>query len=149
MEKFEIDCREQKNYEQRSRSSLIISLIISGIASIPIALRFDWIDGLLVGAILLAVQIFSYSRRNKYYILSIVIYGKEIEITYTDVNEKKSIKDRIELFELKKKRDQFKRGRSFYMHIYYQKKLLIKQRDIGDWNEKTFDEVVDAFSERK
>jgi len=149
MEKFEIDCREQKNYEQRSRSSLIISLIVSGIASIPIALRFDWIDGLLVGAILLAVQIFSYSRRNKYYILSIAIYGREIEIIYTDVDEKKCIKDRLELFELKKKRDQFTRGRSFYMPIYYQNKLLIKQRDIGDWNEKTFDEVIDAFSERK
>ncbi|MGZ3819347.1 MAG: hypothetical protein ACXVB6_02060, partial [Mucilaginibacter sp.] len=124
---------------------LVINLIVAFLSFILITAKFDWIYGTCAGMIIFIILVLRSSGRNRYFINSISVRSSEVELNYSDKDDKKTVEDSIEFFKFKKK-SAFSRTRVIYLSVYYKGNLLLEQFVEGTWDESKFDEVIDATS---
>src|SRR5476651_1738312 len=126
MKKFEIHCADNESYQKRSNSSFwtisIFSILIAGV----IIYNGNIVAGLVVGFLIFIFNYFRAYQSAMGYILSISITSEEVELTYNDRDDKKTIKDDIALFKFKKESG-FSKTPVFYLSVYYKGDRITKQ----------------------
>jgi hypothetical protein len=141
MKDFVFEMGEPSNYEERGNSSKRFNFLISfGIFAL-VSLGSGWKYGLAIAFVFWFVQYIKSSRWDKYFIVCIEKKDGQVKVRYKEENQQKEIIGSIEDFKIKKE-IAFNRSRTVYLAFYYKESLLLKQFEIGDWNEKVFDEII-------
>jgi hypothetical protein len=141
---FNIKYAEPNSYKNRRKSAQIINILLSFAIFVIVAFNSDWKDGLFIALLILTVQYFKSIRWERYFIIQLNQKDDQIFILYKEQDQKKEISGHIKDFIFKKK-IAFNRTKTPYLAVYYKNNLLIKQFEIGDWNEKEFDKVIDSM----
>jgi hypothetical protein len=141
MEHYFFKASEPSDYNDRSKKSQKINLLISSGIFVFVSLVSDWKYGLVISFIFFIVQYLKSSRWDKYFITFIEVGNEQIKIRYKEEREEKEIVGKNNDFNFKKE-IAFNRTKTPYLGIYYKGSILIKQFEVGEWNEKKFDEVI-------
>lgn len=135
---------EPSNHKDRSRNSQRFNVLIAfGIFAL-VALLSDWKYGLIIAIVFFVVQYFKSSRWDKYFITDVIVNNEQAIIRYKEENKEKETTGNKNDFKLKKE-IAFNKTRTTYLAVYYKGDLLIKQFEIGEWNEEVFDKVIAVF----
>ena len=145
MKDFVFETKEASSYGERSNSSQRINFLISAGIFAIVTLVSDWKYGLTLAFVFWIVQYFKSSRWDKYFITRIEKSAEHVTINYKEESHQKEISGSIDDFKIKKE-TAFNRTRTVYLAIYYKESMLLKQFEIGDWNEKVFDEIILSIS---
>jgi len=136
---------EPSSYGERNRSSMKVNFLVSVAIFILVTVVSDWKYGLVLGFVFWVVQYFKSYRWDKSFITSIEHKDGQVMIKYKNENQQKEISGNIEDFKIKKE-TAFNRTRTVYLAIYFKNAPLLKQFEIGDWNEKVFDKIISEIS---
>ena len=121
---------------------LIVSLLISTIVLINTKdLKFSIL-------ILIIVFLWSYSNINfkdNYYLKEIIIEKEFYEINFYKNGKNVIVKDDPGKFDIIKKNEFSKLG-TFFIEIYLDKKLILKQSGNVDWEEMRLNEIVERHN---
>lgn len=143
MKDFVYEMREPSSYRERSNSSRRLNFVISAAIFALVSLGSDWKYGLAIAFVFWIVQHLKSSRWDKCFIVCIEKKEGQVTVRYKEGNQQQEITGSVDDFRLKKE-IAFNRSRTVYLAIYYKESLLIKQFEIGDWNEEVFDEIIFA-----
>ena len=141
MENFVFEMTEPSSYKERSVSSQKVNLLVSvGIFAL-FTIVSDWKYGLILSVFFLIVQYFKSSRWDRFFITQIEYNKERFIIKYKEENQQKEIAGLINDFIIKKE-TALNRTRTIYLAVYFKGSLILKQFEIGDWNEKMFDKII-------
>ena len=141
MKNINFNCIESTSYQERIRSSLP-DLIILGIVA-ALAMYLAWWLGLVVAVLILpGYYLLTVIGQNKFFITHFELKDDKVLIRFSEKGEPKLIAGYIDEFMAVKKAYLTRKKPTPYLVIYHNKKPLIKQYQIGSWNEVLFDEVV-------
>jgi len=141
MDDFNLKFTEPLGYNERRKSSKSLNILTSLGMFAFISILSDWKYGLVFGILDLTVQHFKSERWDKHFLTHLILKEDEIFILYKEENQDKEIIGPKKHFRFKKKLA-FNKTKTPYLAVYYKNELLIKQFEIGDWNEKEFDKVI-------
>lgn len=145
---FEIHVSEPEGYKVRNFKATKLNFIISFLILLLVAKVSDIYYGLLLGFFVFFVQYFKAKRWDRFFITHIHFSGKVLNITYMEETNEKILAGNLEDFEFVKKMA-INKTRTPYLSVFYAGELKVKQFEIGQWNEKKFDEVIHCFKNFK
>ena len=158
MNNFELNFEETISYKKRKQKRLILYLIF-----LPLIIPFtyysnDWQEALIFDAFYGLAFIFRNSMRSRFfinygfrvndykiYINSIKLNNGFLEIKFKDNDEEKIIKGDAYEFEFKKGSAIISAPRN--IDIYQNKKFILRQYRVDDWNEALMDDLVEKMKE--
>jgi hypothetical protein len=140
--KYELSFNESVNYDERSIISLIIIIISSAILTFIVTLGTGWQIGFLFGSVSVIFLLIKISDQDRYFITYFCLSDSTVEIEYKEGDDEKFLTGNIKDFSFKKKKVLFEKGRTIYLAISYKNALQLKQYELGEWNEKIFDEII-------
>ncbi len=141
MKEFSFNLNESSSYLIRQEESLRLNLLISVTFFVLFTLFSNWEYGLIVSLFSFIIQLLKAYNRNTYFIKYLCVYDEEIILKYNKKTNNEYIRADRKYFMFKKK-IAFNRTRTPYLAVYYKNDLLIKQFEIGDWNECEFDKII-------
>ena len=138
---FNLEIIEPLGYNDRSKKSQKFNVLIAFGLFAFVSVLSDWEYGLVIAIVFFAVQYSKSSRWDKYFITNLTLKNEQVFIRYKEENQDREKAGDKEDFKFKKE-IAFNRTKTTYLSVYYKNNLLIKQFEIGEWNEKEFDKVI-------
>jgi len=145
MGEFIFNFSDDLSSKKRNANSLKINFGISLLFFVFILSISDWEYAVGISFFVFLVQFLKSSRWNKYFISHIELKNNQVLIRYKDKNEEKVLSGNKSEFKVTKQ-IAFNKTRTAYLAIYKNNYLYIKQFEMGEWNENTFNKVISAFS---
>jgi hypothetical protein len=141
MGNFNLKFTEPMGYNDRRKNSQKLNFLTALGLFAFISILSDWKYGLVFAIFDLTVQRFKSMSSDKHFLTHLILKDDEIYIEYKEENQNKEIIGPKKHFRFKKKLA-FNKTKTPYLAVYYKNNLLIKQFEIGNWNEKEFDKVI-------
>ena len=141
MRNFTLKILEPLSYNEREKKSQTFNILIAfGIFSF-IYLLSDFKYGLFIAIFFFAVQYFKTSRWERCFITEIKLENQELLFKYKEENQEKEILGQQSDFKLIKE-IALNKTRTIYLAVYFKGSLILKQFEVGEWNEGKIDEVI-------
>ncbi|MCZ2278337.1 MAG: hypothetical protein LC117_10455 [Bacteroidia bacterium] len=134
-----------EDYAKRTKSSLIINLVVSIIFGLIVTASSNVMWGIGIGLIMFIIQYFKADRRNNVYINKIYFDKENISIEFVDHKVINTITGHLSEFDFKKKAA-LQRTPTPYLAVYHNNELKIKQFEVDDWTESKMDDVINSFN---
>jgi len=141
MSNFRYETIDIHGYSTRVNQSIKFILVVCILIFLLSILLSDWKYATVFSSLIFIIQIFKTLNQNRYFISRINIEDGNVQVEYTDKDEKKCISGMLSDFTFKKKAV-YSKIKVVYLQIKYKNELAINQYEIEKWTENIMDNIV-------
>ncbi|HYG38938.1 MAG TPA: hypothetical protein VD908_09975 [Cytophagales bacterium] len=142
MKELEISLQQQVNYSKRMARSIRVIIFIALLFLLILTMFSEWYYGVIIASLIFLIQYFKLVESQRFFITYLKIENKSVVINYYDTNVKRTLIGDLKDFEFKKRLAFLNRSRTPYLLICYKGNSIIKQFELGNWDEVLFKKIV-------
>ena len=141
-----ININEKRSYLERLNKGVRINLFICMLLFTLLFLAKDnFIFPLLASSFLFLVQLEKSIRFNKYLIYGVLVKKNILEIEFDEKGINKMIREDVNSLTIKKKSVFSLYSKTVYLEVKENDLLIVRQYNIGGWDERKFDEIINTI----